>query len=107
MRLSSNHKSFTSNHSIIVKYDEIELATLFKAYLIREGYNAKSFTDPLLALEYFKEPFDKHALIITEMRMTGLCGIDLSKSIRDLNKDIKIFLMTAFDIMDIEKHPSL
>ncbi|TVP41574.1 putative signal transduction response regulator receiver domain protein [Candidatus Nitrosocosmicus arcticus] len=35
----------------------------------KEGYNAISFTDPILALEYFKETSDKHSTIIIDMRM--------------------------------------
>jgi len=34
--------------------------------------------------------------------MPGICGIDLAKNIREINSKIKIFLMTAFDIQDLE-----
>ena len=88
--------------SIIVVDDEIELATLFKTFLRKEGYDTTSFSDPLIALEYFKDTFDKHSLIITDLRMPGLNGIELAKRIRQLNSKIKIFLMTAFDISDLE-----
>jgi CheY-like chemotaxis protein len=83
-----------STHSIIVVDDEPELATLFKAFLKNEGYEAVSFTDPVLALEYFKETAEKHSLIITDLRMPGICGIELAKSIREMNIKIRIFLMT-------------
>jgi CheY-like chemotaxis protein len=91
--------------SIIVVDDEIELATLFKAFLEKEGYNAVSFIDPVLAFEYFKETSDIHSMIITDMRMPGMCGIDLAKRIREINDKIIIFLMTAFDIKDVKDHP--
>ena len=91
-----------SSRSIIVVDDELELASLFKAFLKNEGYNVVSFTDPLLAFEYFKETADKHSLIITDLRMPGICGIDLAKNIREINSKIKIFLMTAFDIQDLK-----
>jgi YesN/AraC family two-component response regulator len=58
-----------------------------------------------LALEYFRETFDKHSLIITDMRMPGMCGIDLAKRIREVDSKIKIFLMSAFEIKDLEEHP--
>jgi DNA-binding response OmpR family regulator len=84
--------------------DEIELATLFKSFLQNEGYDAISFSDPLVALEYFKETSARHSLIITDMRMPGMCGIELAKKIRQINDKIKIFLMTAFDISDLENN---
>jgi len=90
--------------SIMVVDDEIELATLFKAFLNKEGYNAISFVDPVLALEYFKETSEKHALIITDLRMPSLNGLELAKKIRELNTNIKIFLMTAFETRDLEDH---
>lgn len=94
----------SSVHSIIVVDDELELASLFKAFLISEGYSAISFTDPVMALEYFAKTADLHSLIITDLRMPGLCGIDLAKRIRQINKTIKIFLMTAFDIQDLQNN---
>ena len=85
------------SRSILVVDDELELASLFKAFLKNEGYDVISFTDPVLALEYYKETADKHSLIITDLRMPGICGIDLAKSIREFDNKIKIFLMTAFE----------
>jgi CheY-like chemotaxis protein len=90
------------SRSIIVVDDELELACLFKEFLNNEGYNVVSFTDPVLALEYYKETVDRHSLIITDLRMPGICGIDLAKSIREFDSKIKIFLMTAFESKDLE-----
>jgi CheY-like chemotaxis protein len=96
--------SKSSPYSILVVDDELELASLFKEFLRNEGYNVVSFTDPVLALEYFKETKEKHSLIITDLRMPDTSGIDLAKSIRKINKDVKIFLMTAFDIVDLKEN---
>jgi DNA-binding response OmpR family regulator len=93
--------SSTHEHSIIIIDDEVELATLFKEFLEMEGYDVLSFTDPLIALEYIKETSNNHSLIITDLRMPGLCGITLAKNVRRINKDITIFLMTAFDSSDL------
>ena len=90
--------------SIIVVDDEIELASLFKEFLTKVGYDVISFTDPVVALEYFKDTPDKHSLIITDLRMPGLNGIELAKKVRELNTNIKIFLITAFETRDLENH---
>ncbi len=94
--------SLLSAHSIIVVDDETELATLFREFLKKQGYDVVSFTDSVLAFEYFKETADKHTLIITDLRIPGICGVDLARSIKAINSKIKIFLMTAFDIQDLE-----
>jgi CheY-like chemotaxis protein len=96
--------SSINEHSIVVIDDEVELTTLFKEFLEREGYEVLSFTDPLIALEYIKETSNNHSLIITDLRMPGLCGITLAKNIRQTNNDIVIFLMTAFDTKDLQEN---
>lgn len=59
-----------------------------------------------MALEYFKETLSaNHTLFITDLRMSGLCGIDLAYNIRKLISDIKIFLMTASNNRGLESHP--
>lgn len=88
--------------SIIIVDDESELASLFKEFLNKKGYDVVTFTDSVLALEYYKETTGKYSLIITDLRMPGLCGIDLAKSIREFDSKVKIFLMTAFEITDLE-----
>ena len=100
--MPTNQNSITSHQSVIVIDDEMELAALFKTFLSKEGFDAISFTDPLIALEYFRDTFDKHALIIADMRMPDRNGIELAKRIRQINSEIKIFLVTAFDISDLE-----
>jgi len=103
--IAMSSDSAISPPSIVVVDDEIALATLFKTFLIDSGYSAISFSDPVMALEYFKETSDKHSLVITDLRMPGMCGLDLSKKIREINEKIKIFLMTAFDIKDLKNDP--
>ncbi len=97
--------SSLSARSIIIVDDELELASLFKTFLKNQGYNVVSFTDPILALEYFKETAGQHSLIITDLRMPGMCGIDLAIKIREIDSKIRIFLMTAFEIKDLEDRP--
>ena len=90
------------SRSIVIVDDEPELASLFKAFLKNQGYDVVSFTDPVLALEYYKKTSDKHSLIITDLRMPGICGIDLAMKVREFDNKIKIFLMTAFESKDLE-----
>lgn len=88
--------------SILIVDDESELATLFKNYFEAGGMDAVSFTNPLLAFECFKDNPQKFSLIITDLRMPGMCGLELAKKIRELNNIVKIFLITAFDTNGLE-----
>jgi DNA-binding NtrC family response regulator len=88
--------------SILIVDDEPELASLFKDYFEASGMDAISFTNPLLAFEYYKNNNQKFSLIITDLRMPGICGLELANKIRELDDSVKIFLMTAFDTLDLE-----
>jgi DNA-binding NtrC family response regulator len=90
--------------SILIIDDEEELATLFKHFMEAMGMEAMSFTNPLLAFEHYKDNTDKFSLVITDLRMPGLCGLELSKRIRALNDSVKIFLITAFETADMENN---
>ena len=82
--------------SVMVVDDEEELAHLFMELLKGSGYNTVAFTDPLLALEHFRSNPEQYSLILSDLRMPGMNGIELAKRIRDYNSRVKILLITAF-----------
>ncbi len=93
--------------SILVVDDEVDIGLLLKQFLLGLGINAVSFTSSLLAFEHLKNSHKNYSLIITDLRMPGMSGIDLSIKIRkEINSSIKIFLITAFDISDLKNQPN-
>lgn len=90
-----------SAFAIMVVDDEEELAHLFKTFLERSGYESISFTDPLLALELFSKNHKKYHLVITDLRMPRLNGIELANKVREYSKTVKILLITAFVVDDL------
>lgn len=91
----------SSAFSVMVVDDEKELAILFKRFLEMSGYDSIWFTDPLKALEYYKKDRDKISMIITDLRMPNLNGIELANKIREYSKTVKILLITAFVVDDL------
>jgi DNA-binding NtrC family response regulator len=59
------------------------------------------FTDPIIALDHITINKDAYVLIISDLRMPSLNGIELMKKIKSLNHEIRTLLMTAFEISDI------
>lgn len=47
--------NMSGSSSIMVVEDEKELASLFKAFLEKMGYEAVTFTDPIMALEFIRQ----------------------------------------------------
>ena len=92
---------------ILIVDDEQELASLYREFLIGMGFDVVvSFTNPLMAFEHYRQCVDKYSIVITDLRMPGMNGIELANKIRELNSSVKIFLITAFDIADIQDNES-
>lgn len=91
----------SSSISIVVIDDEIELANLFKTHLQKVGFDTISFTDPRVALEYVRDNSKTFSLILTDLRMPHMSGIDLAAEIRKIDEKIKIVLITAFMTEDL------
>jgi DNA-binding NtrC family response regulator len=87
--------------TILILDDEFDLVTLLKQGLERRGFRVFSFTDPFLALEHFKINALDCDLVISDLRMPGMNGFEFLTKIKEIRSDIKIFLMTAFDVSDM------
>jgi CheY-like chemotaxis protein len=64
--------------------------------LERLGYVVHSENDPLVALELFGKRSGEFDLLLTDLTMPRMDGLQLSESIRRICADIPILLMTGF-----------
>lgn len=78
--------------------DDEDILKLFSDYLIKEGFDLVSFLEPLKALKEIKSNPSSYSLIITDIRMPGISGIELIKKVSYINAEIKVILMSAFEI---------
>ena len=87
----------TSSHKrILVVDDEAAVLMVFQSSLQRMGRRYKVVTarDGHEALEQVRDtPFD---LIITDLRMPGMSGVELTRAIRASNPETPVIWMTAF-----------
>jgi DNA-binding NtrC family response regulator len=61
-------------------------------------YDVKVFNDSQNALKYFKTNPNNILAIITDIRIPGMSGLDLLSRAKKINPDVKVFLITGFDI---------
>ncbi len=40
--------------------------------------------------------------MLSDIRMTGLSGMQLARKVKEINSDVKVVLMTSFEIRDSE-----
>ncbi len=80
-------------NTILIVDDDPDIHRLLTAALAGENYSIEDKYDGLEALSLLEtKPFD---LVITDIRMPGMDGLELSRRIRVLRPDTKVLVMTA------------
>jgi two-component system response regulator HydG len=79
---------------ILVVDDESAHRQMIKAVLTTEGYEIREAADGNQAVKAVEEKY--HDLILMDIRMPGLSGIEALQKIKDLSPGIPIIIMTAY-----------
>lgn len=88
------------NRSILLVDDELDIVNLFTELLNSRKYDVSGFTNPLKALEDYKENYDQYGMVISDIQMPKMNGFDLVKNVKMINRNISIILMSAYDDID-------
>ena len=81
--------------------DELDIVNLFRDSMrMKKAVSVFGFTDPMVALEHFRWNKSSYILIICDLKMPKLCGIEMIKKIKAENPLVRTLLMTAFDVDD-------
>ena len=67
-----------------------------------EGIKVFSFNDPIRALEHFNENKSAYVLVISDLRMSGLNGLELLRRIKDSNSSVRTILMSGYNFDEIK-----
>jgi DNA-binding NtrC family response regulator len=89
--------SHVSNKILLVE-DDADLAELFSQALTSGGYTVDKFTGPVEACSSFKANPSKYQLVISDVRMPGMTGLQLVKRINEMNRNVKVLLMSAYEL---------
>lgn len=88
--------------SVLLLDDEYDSLSVFRKSIQASGYEVLAVTDPVQALNYFTNHSNRFGLIISDIRMPKMDGIAFARNVREIAGGIKIVLMTAFEVSDIE-----
>jgi CheY-like chemotaxis protein len=84
---------------MMVVDDEPDLLAITVKLLERSGYSVHSFANPQRALEHIKvERCKDCSIVISDLRMPEMTGFELVQYLKDLRPEMKVILMTAFNI---------
>jgi DNA-binding NtrC family response regulator len=84
--------------------DEIYITKLFHEALRQniDGISVFSFIDPVKAFEHFTENSENYTLVISDLRMPGLNGLELLKKVKTSNPKVRTILMSAYNFEEEE-----
>jgi two-component system response regulator (stage 0 sporulation protein F) len=86
---------------ILVVDDQFGVRMLLHEVLSLDGYQTYQASGGKEALQLFDEV--KPDLVILDMKMPGMNGLDILRSIRKRPSDVQVFMMTAYGELDMIK----
>ena len=92
-----------NSYNILVVDDEPDTAFTYKTLLSAEGYDVRMFTDPQEALKHFvqqPDPSSHYQLVLLDIRMPRLNGLQLFYRIKAVSPNTKIVFCSALDIAE-------
>jgi DNA-binding NtrC family response regulator len=87
---------------LLIVDDDPDIAHVLKQGLLKNRFLVSAFTNPEEALQEFESNSKDYSLILSDIRMPALSGIQLARKVKEINPDIKVVLMTSFEIRDNE-----
>ncbi|MDW0172556.1 MAG: response regulator [Nitrososphaeraceae archaeon] len=84
--------------------DELDITQLYQyaIYGHVSGMSVVCFNNPVTAFEHFKDNKEDYVLVISDLRMPNLNGLDLLKKIRLLNSNVRTILVSAYEVKEDE-----
>ncbi|HAR63038.1 MAG: hypothetical protein DKM50_01460 [Candidatus Margulisiibacteriota bacterium] len=88
-----------ANKTRIVLVDDEEILLTVITKKLSEQFEAISFINPIMALEYIRENHNQVDILLTDYKMPVLDGIELILTVEKINPAIKKVLLTAYSDM--------
>jgi len=81
---------------ILLVDDEAAVGNALSRLLKREGYGVTIETDPAKALTLFNQDPDQFQLLLTDLSMPGMTGVDLAKEVLRRKPGFPVILTTGY-----------
>jgi CheY-like chemotaxis protein len=85
-----------NNERIMYVDDEDALVLLMEVSLRKLGYRIRGFIDPLVALQAFERTPSEFDVVITDLAMPGMTGMELASKIREIRDDVPIIMTSGY-----------
>ena len=87
-----------ASSSVLLIDDDKDVLTVLKRSLELRGMNTYGFSNPILAVEDFRNNAANYDIVVTDIRMPDMNGFEVARAVKEVRPDIKIAFITAFEI---------
>jgi len=104
----SNYEDNNENNNakplakLLIVDDDSDIVQVLKLGLLKNRFLVNAFTNPEEALQSFQSNSESYCLMLSDIRMPGLSGMQLARKVKQINSGVKVVLMTSFEIRDNE-----
>lgn len=85
------------HETLLIVDDQTEVAATLRRGLMRMGYQVEAYTSPRIALERFTRNPGRHRLLISDVVMPEMNGVEMAHAMRGLRPDLPVILCTGFN----------
>ena len=88
-----------NNLIVSIVDDELDITELLRDAICDsiDGVSVVTFNDPKIALEHFEDNKQDYALVVSDLRMPSINGLELLKRIKSSSPNVRTILMSAFN----------
>ena len=86
----------TGTETVLLVDDEPQLVAIEQQMLTRLGYRVTTSEDSIKALEIFRAQPEAFAVVITDMSMPKMSGVELTRAILAIRPDIPVIVCTGY-----------
>jgi DNA-binding NtrC family response regulator len=92
----------TNKKIVSIVDNEIDITVLFEDALRTKmkDFSIVSFNEPADALDHFKKNKDRYALVISDLRMPTMDGLQLLNKVKKLNPYVRTMLISAYEFQN-------
>jgi two-component system, cell cycle sensor histidine kinase and response regulator CckA len=83
---------------LLVVDDDPDNAEVIKLGLINYGFLVDAFTNPEEALREFKSNPKDYRLVLSDIWMKSISGIQLAEKVKEVNPNVKVLLLTGSEM---------
>lgn len=98
-KMTKSGGDILSSKKLLIVDDQYGIRILLNEVFQKEGYQTFQASNGMQALQIVEQ--DRPDLVLLDMKIPGMDGIEILKRLKDIDQTIEVFIMTAYGELDM------